>query len=109
MGISMLKKFTHALMALTLALGFAMSSANDAEARRGGGVALGVAAGIIGLGLLGAAARSDGYYADYDDGGYCHRGPRECHWSGRRCFENEYGDTVCRGGRYLCERQVVCD
>ena len=33
----------------------------------------------------------------------------ECHWSSRRCFENEYGDTVCRGGRYICDRPLICD
>lgn len=109
----MLKKFTHALMALTLAFGFAASSAHEAEARRGGGLALGVAAGIIGLGVLGAASAHAGprYYSryDYDDGDYCYRGPRSCHWAGRRCFENDYGDTVCRGGRYVCERPLICE
>ncbi|MGQ0456752.1 MAG: hypothetical protein ACT4OU_06800 [Hyphomicrobium sp.] len=107
----MLKKFTHALMALTMAFGLAVSSAHEAEARRGGGLALGVAAGIIGLGVLGAASAHAGprYYSRYDEGDYCYRGRRECHWAGRRCFENDYGDTVCRGGRYVCERPLICE
>lgn len=108
----MFKKITHALMALTVALGFALTPISSAEARRGHGVGVGIAAGIIGLGILGAAANARGYdrsYSGYDDGGGCYRGPRECHWTGRRCFENRWGDTVCRGGRYLCERPVICD
>ena len=111
----MFKKFTHMLMALTMALGVTFASAHEAEARRGHGIGLGIAAGIIGLSVLGAAAHS-GYdrgprhYSRYDDdGGYCYRGPRECHWAGRRCFENRWGDTVCRGGRYVCERPLICD
>lgn len=105
----MIKKFAHALMALTMAFGFATSSAHEAEARNGGGLALGVAAGIIGLGVLGAAANAGPRYYSRYEGDYCYRGERECHWAGRRCFENEYGDTVCRGGRYLCERPLICE
>lgn len=106
---SMIKKFANPLMALTMAAGMTFATAPQAEAR-GGGVALGIAAGV-GLGVLGAAAAHDyygpRYYSRYDDG--CFRGPRECHWSNRRCFENEYGDTVCRGGRYICDRPLICD
>ena len=62
----------------------------------------------IGLGILGAAAaRRDRYY--YDDADYCYRGRERCHWEGRRCFENRYGDTVCRGGDYVCRRPLICD
>ena len=110
----MFKKITNALMALTMVLGMTLASAPQAEARRG--VGLGIAAGIIGLGLIGAASqahaydRGPRYYSRYEDEGErCYRGPRECHWAGRRCFENRYGDEVCRGGRYICERPVVCD
>lgn len=108
----MWNKMISAAMALVLAAGMTLATADQAEARRGYGVGLGVAAGIIGLGILGAAAHADRgprYYSRYDDGGYCYRGPRECRWTGRRCFENSYGDVVCRGGRYLCERPMVCD
>ncbi|NOT70953.1 MAG: hypothetical protein HOP09_06595 [Hyphomicrobium sp.] len=109
----MFKKLTHALMALTMMFGLAVTSAPQAEARRGHGLGVGIAAGIIGLGILGAAANARGYphrsYSAYDDGGECYRGQRECHWSGRRCFENRWGDTVCRGGRYVCERPLICE
>ena len=98
----MRKKFVNAMMALALAFGRAFVGAQHAPAREGG-VGVGVAAGIIGLGILGAAAARDydrpRYYSRYDEG--CFRGRRECHWTDRRCFENEFGDTVCRGGRYL--------
>ena len=49
----MFKKITHALMALTMGLGMSFASVPQAEARHGSGVAFGVAAGIIGLGILG--------------------------------------------------------
>lgn len=104
-----MNKFVNGLMIATIAAGMTLASA-EAQAWRGRGVGLGIAAGIIGLGVGAAIANGyDGprYYSRYDDG--CYRGPRECHWSHRRCFENEYGDTVCRGGRYFCDRPLVCD
>lgn len=112
----MFKKITLALMALTLAFGMVVSTAPQAEAGRRG-VGIGIAAGIIGLGILGAAANANGYghhrsysySSGYDDDRSCYRGPRECRWTGRRCFENRWGDEVCRGGRYVCERQVICE
>ncbi len=85
----MLKKFINALMALTMVVGVAIASAPNADAHgRGRGVGLGIAAGIIGLGILRAAsanARPYRSYSAYDDD-VCYRGPRECHWTGRRCF-----------------------
>lgn len=109
----MIKKFMHALMALAMVLGVSVASAPSAQAGNGRGIGLGIAAGIIGLGVLGAAAHADRYdgpryYSSYDDDA-CYRGPRECHWAGRRCFENSWGDTVCRGGRYVCERPLICE
>jgi hypothetical protein len=110
----MFKKITHALMALTMAFGLSMSAPQQAQAGHGRGVGIGIAAGIIGLGLLSASgAHAHGYNhrynSAYDDDRECYRGPRQCQWSGRRCFENRWGDTVCRGGRYHCERPVICD
>jgi hypothetical protein len=105
----MIRKILHPLLALTLACGLAAATVEQAQAGRGSGVAAGVAAGIIGLGILGAAARARDYdYDDYGDG-ECYRGPRQCHWENRRCFENRYGDTVCRGGDYVCSRPLICD
>jgi hypothetical protein len=111
----MIKQILHSLMALVLAAGIAGASVQEAQAGRGRGVAAGVAAGIIGLGILGAAASARGRggygYDDYDYGPEpaCYRGPRECGWENRRCFENRYGDVVCRGGDYVCTRPLICD
>lgn len=103
---SMMKTVASALLALTLVAGATVATVTEAEAGRGGRVAAGVAAGIIGLGILGAAAeaRGDRYYEDA-----CYPGREECRWKPRRCFENEYGDEVCRGGHYKCWRPTVCD
>lgn len=108
----MIKKILHPLMALVMAAGLASATVHEAQAGRGAGVAAGVAAGIIGLGILGAAASArdrGGYYDDDYDRGGCYRGPRRCGWENRRCFENRYGDTVCRGGDYVCRRPLICD
>jgi len=109
----MIKKILHPLMALVLAAGLASASVQEAQAGRGRGVAAGVAAGIIGLGILGAAASARGrggyYYDDYEPEPACYRGPRRCGWENRRCFENRYGDLVCRGGDYVCARPLICD
>jgi hypothetical protein len=103
----MIKKLIHTLMAATLALGVSFSTMQPAEARNGAGVAAGVAAGIIGLGILGAAAearaRDRVYY-----GPACYQGPRECHWTGRVCHYNQWGEYVCGGGRYQCYRPTIC-
>lgn len=103
-----MKRLMSALLALTFAFGLAAASTNTAEAgSRGRGVAAGVAAGIIGLGILGAAssARADHYYDD----DRCYPGPEECGYRGGGCYENEYGEEVCRRGRYTCWRRTVCD
>ena len=111
----MIKQILHAILTLVLAAGLAGATVHEAQAGRGGGVAAGVAAGIIGLGILGAAASArgrGGYYVDdydYGDGGGCYRGPRRCGWENRRCFENRYGEYVCRGGDYVCRRPLICD
>jgi hypothetical protein len=104
----MLKKLLHPALALALVAGVMASSIETAEARGGGRFAAGVAAGIIGLGLLGAYghARDRDYYPAHDD---CYPGPEECGWVNRRCFENRYGDYVCRGGRWTCWRPTYCD
>ena len=108
----MLKKIMPPLMALTLALGVSASSIQPAEAGHGRGLAFGLAAGIIGLGIAGALADEHrhhrrNYY--YSGGGECYPGPEQCGWSNRRCFTNSWGDTVCRGGRYTCWRPTYCD
>lgn len=105
----MIRKIQSALMALVAAFGVMTASVPQAEARHGRGIGLGIAAGIIGLGV-GAAIANAGprHYSRYEDDA-CYYGRRECHWTGRRCFENRWGDEVCRGGRYVCERPLICD
>lgn len=103
----MMKKLMHALMALALVAGVTASSIQPAEAGRGGRFAAGVAAGVIGLGLLGAYAHSrDRHYYHARE---CYPGPEECGWTNRRCFTNSWGDRVCRGGRWTCWRPTYCD
>jgi hypothetical protein len=104
----MLKKILNSLMAIALMVGVTASTIQPAEAGRGGRVAAGVAAGIIGLGILGAFAdsRDRGYYRE---SGGCYPGPEECGWRNRRCFINKWGDEVCRGGRWTCWRPTYCD
>lgn len=104
----MITKILHPFIGLLLVAGLTGASVQEAQAGRGAGVAAGIAAGIIGLGILGAAANArDRDY--YDEGPACYRGPRRCGWEDRRCFEDRYGDMVCRGGDWLCRRPLICD
>ena len=102
----MLKKLISLTLALTLAAGAALTTFETAEARGGRGVAIGagVAAGIIGLGILGATA-GPRYYGG---GPGCYPGPRQCDWVGRRCWYNRFGEYVCNGGEYRCWRPTIC-
>lgn len=104
----MLRNILHPLLAISLVAALIIAPIQQAQAHDGVGTAAGIAAGIIGLGILGAAAssRRDYYYAS--EGG-CYPGPRECHWSHRRCFEDPYGELVCGGGDYVCRRPLICD
>jgi hypothetical protein len=107
----MMKKLMSAMLALTLAFGAVAVQPGDAQAgHRGGRIAAGVAAGIIGLGILGAVAnanqRHHGRY--YDGGGECYSRER-CGTGARRCWYNSWGDYVCRRGEYRCWREEVCD
>ena len=101
-----MKAHLRSLLVLGLVAGLSTATVNQAQAdHRGRGVAAGVAAGIIGLGLLGAYASRPAY-------GYspaCYRGPERCGYAGRSCWENRYGETVCRGGEWRCWRPTVCD
>lgn len=107
----MFKKILGSLMAVALAFGAVASTYEPAEARhRGGRVAAGIAAGIIGLGILGA-------YANSRDRGYeyryrareCYPGPEQCGYGARRCFYNDWGDYVCRRGQWRCWREEICE
>lgn len=103
----MWKSITSLVLAGAVAMGGVTATVDQAEAG-GRGVGVGIAAGIIGLGLLGAYAHArDREY--YRSGGGCYKGPERCGWRDRHCFENRYGDYVCRGGYYSCYRPTYCD
>lgn len=103
----MFKKLTAmAVAALTM---FSLSLTTVEPAHAGGrNVGVGIAAGIIGLGLLGAYAHGRDRSYSYSGGG-CYKGREQCGWSNRHCFVNRYGDEVCRGGSYSCYRPTICD
>ena len=105
----MFKKLTAMLMAAVTMAGVSVATIEPAQAG-GRGVGVGIAAGIIGLGILGAYSahgHDRSYYAG--GGGGCYKGPERCAWTDRHCFVNRYGDDVCRGGRYSCYRPTYCD
>src|SRR5205085_2373315 len=100
----MTKVITRTLLALTILFGLETAASRPAEAGRGGGVAVGVAAGtLLGLGIAGAYA-GPRYYGPAYYGPGCYAGPRQCGWAGRSCWRNPYGETVCHGGEWRCCR-----
>jgi hypothetical protein len=123
----MLKKLMQSAVALLLVLGIVAASSQDAQARRrGSDVAAGIIIGtFLGLGLSGAYAELPPYYEDdYDgpppryyggppprhyEGPACYPGPRRCGYVDRKCWHNKYGERVCRGGKYRCWRERICD
>lgn len=100
----MLKKILSLSLVAVLAAGVVATSYEPAEARGRRGIAIGagVAAGIIGLGILGATAPRA--YARPS----CYPGPRQCDYAGRRCWYNRFGEQVCSGGEYRCYRPTIC-
>lgn len=103
-----MKKIMRTAAASAVALAVVAGAQQPAEAGRyghhhhhDGGFAAGVAAGIIGLGVLSAYSHARGPA--------CYSGPERCGWTDRHCFHNRYGDWVCRGGRYHCSRPTYCD
>lgn len=107
---SFLKKLVAPLMVLTMAFGAVATSYEPAEAgrRHRGNVAAGVAAGIIGLGILGAYAnaRSPRHYREVEA---CYEGPEHCGYTKDRCHYNRWGDYVCRRGEWRCWRETICE
>jgi hypothetical protein len=103
----MFKKLTSTVMTATMMCAMSLATIQPAEAG-GRNVGVGIAAGIIGLGILGAYANARDRDHHYARGG-CYKGREQCGWSDRHCFVNRYGDDVCRGGRYSCYRPTICD
>jgi hypothetical protein len=110
-ALAMCKKFAYALLAWTIVIGLGLASSRPAEARRnGGGIVAGVAVGtLLGLGIAGAYAGPRYYYGPAGYGPGCYAGPRQCGWSGRSCWRDAYGETICRGGDWRCWRPTVCN
>ena len=104
----MMKKLMSLALAGVVIAGTVTVASDEAEARRGRGFGAGVAAGVIGLGILGAAAAASAGPRYYYGGGGCYPGPRQCTWAGRSCWYNRFGDYVCGGGRYVCSRPMIC-
>jgi hypothetical protein len=109
----MIKKLTKIAMAFAIAFTAVAATAPDADARRGRNLALGITAGIVTLGILGTYANRP-YYAPhpnyyYSASPHCYKGPERCGWVGRRCWENSYGELICKGGVWRCHRPTYCD
>jgi hypothetical protein len=114
----MLKRIMRSVLVFTVVIGITGAMTQSADAGRRGRIAAGVAVGtLLGLGIAGAYAGpryypGPAYYrgpAYYDDGPDCYRGPRQCHYVGRSCWYNRYGEYICRGGEYRCWRPRICD
>lgn len=103
-----MKKLMSVALAALVVAGTAAATSHDAEARRRGGFGAGVAAGVIGLGILGAAAAANAGPRGYYGGGGCYPGPRQCYRTQGSCFYNRYGEYVCRGGQMVCNRPMIC-
>ena len=104
----MLKTVTQIGLAAVIAVGAIAASPQPAEARRGGLIDGGIAAGLVAGAIIGSRAYAAPGYYSYSSNG-CYRGPRQCGYTSQRCYVNRYGDEVCRGGSYVCSRPVVCD
>lgn len=107
----MMKFIAAPALAMALVLGSSFATIEPAQADRGGRVAAGVAAGIIGLGILGAYAhgRERDRGPVYYHRPACYDGPRECFWKPGGCYITRYGEEVCRRGHEVCQRRRICD
>jgi len=101
----MIKNVVHVLLALTLAVAIGVTTAQPADAGRGGRTAEFVGGTILGLGIAGAIAH-DRDRASY---GGCYKGRLRCEWVDGPCYYNKYGDYVCRRGHERCYRPTYCD
>lgn len=101
----MFKKILPAFTAAAVIAGIMAATVQPAEARRGRNIGLGIAAGVIGLGVLGAYANARPYHRSG-----CYRVGGECRYREGKCYINRYGEEVCRRGYKVCESaRTVCD
>jgi hypothetical protein len=98
----MSKKTMLPLVATGLVFAIAASTSQPAEARRGGPAA-GVAVGtVLGLGIAGVYTVPRYLYLS------CRAIPLQCGWVGRTCAYDRWGDHVCQGGTWRCQRPTNC-
>ncbi len=97
----MLRHITHSLIALALAASLVTTSVEQAQARHGRGIFTGIAIGLIALAIINASRHHHRHNHHYRQSSR-YRDGQECEWRGRTCFDNSYGDHVCKGGEYVC-------
>jgi hypothetical protein len=95
----MLKRTASLSLTLLLAAGTVLAPVEHAEARHGRGIFAGVAFGLIALAIIEASRHHRHHYRQIES--HYEREP-QCEWRGRTCFDNSYGDRVCKGGEYSC-------
>jgi hypothetical protein len=93
------------LAAALFAISSAPASADYYWGRGGGAFAAGVATGIVGLGILGAAAAAQ---RPYYYGANCRPGPMECQYVTPPCFYGRFGDYICPAPERRCFERPVC-
>jgi hypothetical protein len=100
----MFKKVLPVFAAVALVAGTMAATVQPAEAGRRGNIGVGIAAGVIGLGILGAYSGARAY------NGSCYRVGGGCSYREGKCYINRYGEEVCRRGYKVCEpARTVCD
>jgi len=95
----MLRRLVRSFATLILALSVVLAHVDHAEARHGRSMFAGIAVGLIALAII-EASRHHRHHHRQVQSRYDH--DPECGWRGRTCFDNSYGDHVCKGGEYVC-------
>jgi hypothetical protein len=89
----MLKRAVRSSLTLLLAASVVLAPVEHAEARHGRGIFSGLAFGLIALAIIEASRHHRHHHRQIES--HYDREP-ECEWRGRTCFDNSYGDHVCR-------------
>jgi hypothetical protein len=96
----MAQRILHSSLIAVLAASLLTTSVEQAEARRGRGLFAGIAIGLVALAIISASRHK--HHHRYVERRYDPEPQQQCEWRGRTCFDNKYGDHVCRGGEYSC-------
>ncbi len=110
-----MRSWIRAGFALAVSAGLVAAGVAPASADRDGAwFGAGLATGIVGMGLIGAARAAPPppppyyyYYGAYGDP-RCHPGPVECQAFAPPCFTNEFGEYVCPPPARQCFRRPIC-